>query len=182
VERFHGPIAGGLQPAGKGRAPSLTAVIRPRLPGAGALRACPGAGRRGRICRRTNPARRKGHAMRRPSHRSLITLQPAGKGCAPSPTAVIRLRLPRSDERSEIVLRTISAKNAAPVARPDGRRGRRGSAPTCRRTNPTRRKGRAMRRRSHRSLITLCRGRGGGAGATAGVGGDDSVNATRTLT
>ena len=36
VERFHGPIAGGLQPAGKGRAPSLTAVIRPRLPGAGA--------------------------------------------------------------------------------------------------------------------------------------------------
>ena len=36
VERFHSPIAGGLQPAGKGRAPSLTAVIRPRLPGAGA--------------------------------------------------------------------------------------------------------------------------------------------------
>jgi hypothetical protein len=36
VERFHSPIAGGLQPAGKGCAPSLTVVIRPRLPGAGA--------------------------------------------------------------------------------------------------------------------------------------------------
>ena len=68
--------------------------------------------------------------MRRPMHRSLITLQPAGKGCVPSPTAAIRLRLPRGDERSEIVLWTISAKNAAPVARLDGRRGRRGSAPT----------------------------------------------------
>jgi hypothetical protein len=55
--------------------------------------------------------------MRRPMHRSLITLQPAGKGRAPSLTAVIRPRLPGGDERSEIVLWTISAKNAAPVAR-----------------------------------------------------------------
>jgi hypothetical protein len=41
-ERFHGPIAAGRKPAGKGPSPSLTAVIRPRLPGRARNRACQG--------------------------------------------------------------------------------------------------------------------------------------------
>ncbi len=59
-ERLCGPIAEGRKPAGKGPSPGLTPVIRPRLPGRARQRACHGAGRRGRICRRTNPARGKG--------------------------------------------------------------------------------------------------------------------------
>ena len=61
VERFHSPIAGGLQPAGKGRAPSPTAVIRPRLPGAGAESRLPG-GRQARSDLSTDKSDKKERA------------------------------------------------------------------------------------------------------------------------
>jgi hypothetical protein len=46
VERFCGPIAEGLQPAGKGLSTLLTAAIRPRLPGR--ARNAPARGRQAR--------------------------------------------------------------------------------------------------------------------------------------
>jgi hypothetical protein len=152
VERFHSPIAGGLQPAGKGCAPSPTAVIRPRLPGAGAESRLP----RGRQAR-PDLTRVKSGKKERARHATAESSEPHHA----------------SARRQGVCPKPNGGKTAAPRARPAGRRGRRGSTPACRRTNPARRKGRTMRRPSHRSLITLCRGRGGGAGATAGVGGDD---------
>jgi hypothetical protein len=57
-----GPIAEGRKPCGKGFSASLTAVIRPRLTGAGAERACPG-GRQARPDWARAKSGKKKHAM-----------------------------------------------------------------------------------------------------------------------
>ncbi len=82
VERFHSPIAGGLQPAGKGRAPSLTAVIRPRLPGAGAESRLP-RGRQARPDLTRVKSGKKDRARHSPSDSSEPhhVLDPPGKAC-----------------------------------------------------------------------------------------------------
>ena len=121
VERFHSPIAGGLQPAGKGRDPSPAAVIRPRLPGAGALRACPGAGRRGRIYRRRRK-RIPGPRAWAWHLRAIGPCDPPPKGRVPGPLAapIVNPRLIRPKYPSKIKGRPRVPQWAVPAALPVG--------------------------------------------------------------